>query len=74
MFSAALVVLLLIASIKSSAKAMTLVCFINGVLRSELYWMFQYPGPEQDSCGAPFVTVLCKTTLLDEIMADLSLK
>ena len=55
MFSAALVVLLLIASSKSSAKATTLVCFINGVLRSELYWIFQYPWPEQDPCGAPFL-------------------
>ena len=56
MFSTALVGFLPIANIKSSAKATTLVCFINGVLRSELYWMFQYPGPEKESCGAPFVT------------------
>jgi len=73
-FSAALVMLLLIASIKSSAKVTTLVCFMNGVLKSELYWIFQYPGPEQDPCGAPFVTVLCNTILLDKILADLSLK
>jgi hypothetical protein len=66
-------VMLLIASIKSSAKATTLVCFMNGVLRSELYWIFQYPGSEQETCGVPFVTVLCSTILLDEIMADLSL-
>ena len=69
-FSAALTVSILIANIKSSANATSLVLFVNWRFSRELYWMFQYPGPQQDPCGDPLVTVLCILIFLDEITAD----
>src|SRR5215469_1156180 len=69
-FSAARTFSCLIANIKSSANATALECSVNCVFSRELYKIFQYPGPQQDPCGAPLVTVLRILALLDERTAD----
>ena len=51
MFSASRVLSACAAINKSSAKAIALVCFLKFKIRSELYWVFQNPGPQQDPCG-----------------------
>jgi len=49
---------------KSSAKPIALVCFLKFKLRSELYWIFQNPGPQQDPCGYPLQLKLLSTMKL----------
>ena len=59
---------------KSSANAIALVLFAKFRFNSELYWMFQYPGPQQDPWGHPLFTVVSILLLFVAIKADLSLK
>ena len=58
MFSASRILSAFKAINKSSAKAIALVCFLKFKLRSELYWIFQNPGPRHDPCGYPLLTSL----------------
>ena len=63
-FSAALMDSFLTTSIKLSAKATALFLSENCMFKRQLYKIFQYPGPQQDPYGDPFVTALQMLALL----------
>ena len=47
---------------------------ISSKVKSELYRIFQNPGPEQDPCGHPFVILLSMVKFLVVITTVLLLK